>query len=48
MNFKQLNEKIQYQFSNLVKTGKLFTVNITGKSLLGNNLTYDTTLFINK
>lgn len=33
MNFKQLNEKIQIQFSNLVKTGKLFTVNITGKSL---------------
>jgi hypothetical protein len=33
MNFKRLNEKIQYQFSNLVKTGKLFTVNITGKSL---------------
>lgn len=33
MTFKQLNEKIQEQFSNLVKTGKLFRVNITGKSL---------------
>lgn len=33
MTFKQLNEKIQEQFSNLVKSGKLFRVNITGKSL---------------
>lgn len=33
MTFKELNEKIQEQFSTMVKTGKLFRVNISGKNL---------------
>ena len=33
MTFKQLNEKIQEQFSTMVKTGKLFRVNVSGKTL---------------
>lgn len=33
MTFKQLNEKIQKQFSLLVESGKLFRVNVSGKDL---------------
>lgn len=33
MTFLELNQKLQSQFSNLVKTGKLFRVNVSGKDL---------------